>query len=96
MCSGLKADPEGSPFVEVCGLPVCKLCGKVVLAKCRNISNLLTYMYLRDYHPDRYSEACSKVAKKVCLTKGKGFQPAFVNYKSITRSILHNQILQKN
>ena len=73
MWSGLKADSEGRPIVKECGSPVCKVCGKVVPAKGGNTSNLITH--LRDHHPDKYSEAWPKVAKKVCSTKGKFVQP---------------------
>ena len=52
---------------------MCKVCGKVIPAKGGNTSNVLTH--LRDHHPDKYTEACPKVAKKACLTKGKGFHP---------------------
>ena len=70
---GLKADSEGRPIVKECGSPVCKVCGKVVPAKGGNTSNLITH--LRDHHPDKYSEAWPKVAKKACSTKGKFVQP---------------------
>ena len=70
---GLKADREGCPIVKECGSPVCKVCGKVVPAKGGSTSNLPTH--LRNNHPDKYTETCPKVAKKACLTKGKGFQP---------------------
>ena len=50
-----------------------KVCGEVIPAKGGNTSNLLTHS--KDTHTDKYSETCPKVAKKACLTKGKGFQP---------------------
>ena len=52
---------------------MCKVCGKVIPAKGGNTSNVLTH--LRNHHPDKYTEAWPNVAKKACLTKGKGFQP---------------------
>ena len=56
-----------------CGSPVYKVCGKVIPSKSGNTSNSLTHS--KDHHTDKYSEACPKVVKKACLTKGKGFQP---------------------
>lgn len=42
--SGLKADPKGCRIVKECGLPVCKVCGKVIPAKDGNTSNVLTHL----------------------------------------------------
>ena len=72
----LKTDPKGCSIVKECGLPVCKVCGKVIPAKGGNTSNVLTH--LRDHHPEKYTEVWPKVSKKACLTKGKGFQSTYM------------------
>ena len=81
--SGQK-DHEECPIVKECGSPVCKVVVKSYQQRVGILySNLLTH--LRDHHTDKYTffEACSKVTKKACLTKGKVFSILYVNYKSI-------------
>ena len=52
---GIKSDSLGSPLVGELEKPVCKLCGKSVLAKGSNTSNL--FKHLESSHPETYSEA---------------------------------------
>ena len=59
---GLRANPDGSVVRGEANYPVCRSCGKSVLVKGGNTTNLLTH--LRDRHPDLYAEASPKVAKK--------------------------------
>ena len=67
---GLKADNEGRVLTEKESLPVCRVCLKEVPAKSGNTSNML--VHLREHHPNKYSEAHPKVAKKGIKAKGDG------------------------
>ena len=67
---GLRVDNEGRVLTEKESLPVCRVCLKEVPPKSGNTSNML--VHLREHHPDKYSEAHPKVAKKGIKAKGDG------------------------
>lgn len=56
------------PSVKECGVPVWKVCGKVIPAKGGNTSNVLTHLR------NQINTLKHGVAKKACLTKGKGLR----------------------
>ena len=57
----LHANPDGSVVRGEANYAVCRLCGKSILAKRGNTTNLLTH--LRDCHPVLHAEASPKVSK---------------------------------
>ena len=59
---GLNINPEGSMISEEATFPVCRSYGKSVSAKGGNTTNVLSH--LREHHPNLYSEAYPKIARK--------------------------------
>jgi len=53
-----KATENGSVIENEQDRPICRFCGKGVLAKASNTTNL--YQHLREHHPTVYAEAALK------------------------------------
>ncbi len=64
---GLKASDTGCVNEEDIDRPVCRECGKTVLAKGGNTSNL--YWHLKEHHPTLYLEISPKSRKRESTTQ---------------------------
>ena len=59
---GIKATEDGLPIEAEQERPLCRPCGRAVLAKGGNTTNL--FQHLREHHPDLYAEASPKITRK--------------------------------
>ena len=74
---GIRVGEDGLPVPGEEQKPVCRSCGKVVLAKGGNTTNLLTH--LRDHHPQLHVEATRALSKNPAVAEaGKKRQASLV------------------
>ena len=76
----LKATENWSVIENEQDRPICRFCGKCVLAKASNTTNL--YQHLREHHPTVYAEAALKPTAK----------PAKKGESSTTQATLANTV----
>ena len=74
---GIRVGEDGLPVPGEEQKPVCRSCGKVVLAKGGNTTNLLTH--LRDHHPQLHAEATQAFSRNPAVAEaGKKRQASLV------------------
>ena len=73
---GIHVGEDGLPVPGEEKKPVCRSCGKVVLAKGGNTTNLLTH--LRDHHPQLRVEATQALSKNLAVAEAGKCQASLV------------------